>query len=366
MALRDQGIEERDGASALAGQPYHKPLDGLRAVLVMIVVLAHLEIPFPRSGGPAVDVFFVLSGFLITGLISTGVKRKAFRLKNFYVRRILRLSPALLAACLFVTVMTFLRIGDSSILAVLFAATYTTNFAIAMFGANCEPLGHCWSLAIEEQYYLLWPFVVLMLERVFRNDLSKSFVILLGALGIVAYRVSLVDSVSAVRLNFAFDTRIDSILFGGCLAYIQSWLSARQLKASVWAWGGALMLALCGSASLFWVIRTMHWTEPEMGKYGYVVCALSGCAVINYLTRYPRDFVGRLLSISPIRYIGKISYGIYVFHPLVNVMMDATFVEMWLPLKMALKIVGGILVASINFELVERRALKLKERFRGD
>jgi peptidoglycan/LPS O-acetylase OafA/YrhL len=171
---------------------YIKSLDGLRGVAVMAVVVAHSEWPYPRSGGVALDVFFVLSGFLITSLIVSDLRSNSFSFVAFYMRRMLRLFPCLVVTCIAVGALQVWNGASVPWQPITLAMTYMVNWATSVFHIDCKPLSHCWSLANEEQYYLIWPMCVVALERRSKHDLRNALFLVAVALLCASYRALMV------------------------------------------------------------------------------------------------------------------------------------------------------------------------------
>src|SRR5476649_167416 len=192
---------------------YFTALDGLRAVAVGLVMLAHAGLPYPRGGNVGVDIFFVLSGFLITGILAKEYQTfGSINRRNFYIRRFLRLSPCLIATLLLFTIFSLI-INHSVRFDILgICLTYTGDYARALFQYDLQSMDHSWSLAIEEQYYLVWPLVILVLERFSKSNTNKFLFLLSVALGLALYRAAMVGTFSASRIYFALDTHMDGLV----------------------------------------------------------------------------------------------------------------------------------------------------------
>ena len=342
---------------------YYPSLDGLRAFAVMLVMLGHAITPRVRSGGIGVDVFFVLSGFLITSLLSAEIERYGrLNLRNFYVRRILRLFPALFVTTALFCIIATLQDRQFPTRTALIAITHTANWARAVFDVHLGLVQHYWSLACEEQYYLIWPLVVLMLERTLRGPDQKALVLIALAVALAVYRYSLADKVDAARIYFALDTHMDGLVLGSALAYLLRG-SAREVLSRQGRLLGWVVVPLCGLI-LAWIMYRMTWRDPWMGRYGYALTAFASAILIADLMAGSHSWQRWPLSLAPAVYVGRISYGIYLLHPLVFYVV-ALVLPATLPrsVSIPIKIAASIAAAALSYHAYERRFLKLKERF---
>lgn len=278
-------------------------LDGVRGIAILLVMLAHLGVPGFRSGGvTGVTLFFVLSGFLITSLL-VGELGSSGRIdvKQFYVRRVRRLLPALLA--LVAVALLYESIAGKGPAQVGFsigALSYMGNW-LAVKGIWLGPwLGHTWSLAIEEQFYLLWPAVIILFRR--RLGLLLCLA-LIGAAASASERVLLWHgAVSENRVYNGTDTRADAILLGSALAL---WVArdGRLPRGWVAALGAVMLLsatALGGAADVYLV-------APTLAALGAVL-----------LLARPAN----LFAWTPLGFTGRISYSLYLWHvPMIYVIV---------------------------------------------
>jgi peptidoglycan/LPS O-acetylase OafA/YrhL len=307
---------------------YIPGLDGVRAIAVLAVLLYHSGVPGVPGGFLGVDVFFVLSGFLISSLLLQEIERtSAVSFGQFYLRRARRLLPALFGGLALSAVLVLVFAHDAAAqyrqdaISSLF---YVTNWwyvaqDLSYFEAMGRPpmLQHLWSLAVEEQFYLLWPLVLVFLFRwrgrpgVGRVALGVALAsTLLMALGSFVW--NLPASGDASRLYFGTDTHSMGLLLGAALATV--WRPgalprrvATPAKAVLWA------AALGAVAALFAILHSVGEDSAWLYRGGFlVVSAVS--AVIIALTCHPAIGFGNLLAVQPMRYIGERSYGLYVYH----------------------------------------------------
>lgn len=295
MMWRMEQVSAETGAAEQMG--YRPALDGLRGVAAAVVVAFHLG--WWDDGFHGVTVFFVLSGYLITGTLLAGER---VDLRGFYVRRVRRLMPASLAAlifCLYVNAV----VGDAVGVPLLAGLTYSSNW-VAAAGVELGATHHFWSLAIEEQFYLLWPLVVLAVPRRWLGQVAVA-----GAVAsAVAYRMS----VPAEGTYLWFHTRVDALLIGCALCVV----------ASRWRPPGWLAVA----ALLGLVFRT-SLEDVTIYAGGFTFAALCAAVLIAHQAHAPN----RLLASEPLRHLGKISYGVYLWHfPILLLARWAHVQPLWL------------------------------------
>jgi peptidoglycan/LPS O-acetylase OafA/YrhL len=381
----------------LAKHTYYPALDGLRTIAVGIVLCAHGGVTWFRSGGVGVDIFFVLSGFLITTILRTERQRTGtINFRNFYARRFLRLAPALFLTCAVVAVAkpAFGEPFPGTDLAL--ALSYTANWAQALYGYYMTWLNHCWSLAIEEQFYLIWPLVILGLERGVRTPGVKAGLLLAGAAGIAVYRAWQVGTWTDERINFGLDTRMDPLMIGAALSYAVAWAQSytpRRLRATPLHRGdsqseipsmkrgaqGAGCVGLSESASkslgwglaplalvtLFLIPNIVTWYSPWMGWIGYVLVAGLAATVLADLVLGRHSLLAPVLATRPMVYVGKISYGLYLLHLPVYFAVEKIIPDAPLVVRLGWKVGVSLALATMSYYWVEKRFLKLKDRFEG-
>ena len=312
----------RSTAPAAAGLPRIPALDGIRAVAVIAVLLFHAGVSWMPGGSLGVDIFFVLSGFLITALLVGERDRDGvIALPAFYLRRIRRLFPAMVLVLLFVGITWGLLLVKKTPtlradeLATLF---YGANWHFAFSGqgyfasfAAPSPLLHTWSLAVEEQFYLLWPLAVtFLLAR------GRSVARWAGALVVVAFVATLIQSLAGVwtdRLYYGTDTRAIPLLLGAALG---AWFVRRPRDAQLGAKAGAGLQAagFLAAAAVGWFLCVVRGQSTALYRGGFVALAALVVIVIASVSLVPRGVLARALSVAPLRYLGQISYGIYLWH----------------------------------------------------
>ncbi|HYB41754.1 MAG TPA: acyltransferase [Candidatus Methylomirabilis sp.] len=353
-----------DHAGARTAGPYrlgYRPaLDGLRGIAVLAVMLHHTGVL--EGGWLGVDVFFTLSGFLITSLLLEEYARTgAIALGRFYARRALRLVPALLAL---VAVFGVIIIASDPRIALPVAVRlatvvlYVTNWAM-MYQVTLYPFLHTWSLAIEEQFYLLWPVLLLLLLR---RISRRGVLLLVAAAGVAASAVwrgvLIQEHASLARVWVGLDVRADSLLVGCGLAMLTTW---RMLPAVAGAAPRLLTLAAgLGLCSLF----ATATFPADMERFAGTLTGIASALVIGDILT-PRSWLAPLLCRWPLVAVGRISYGLYLWHYPIFVLFGVLVTQITTvdPLRASLAWATTFAVCVASFRFVERPALRLKARF---
>ena len=318
---------------------YWPALDGVRALAVAAVLLFHGGVSWLPGGFLGVDAFFVLSGFLITSLLLAERERSGrIRLANFWLRRARRLLPALLVVLVF-TVAVFrdllprfevgLLRGDA-----LAALGYVANWRMIYRGddyftqtAAPSVLQHTWSLGIEEQFYVLWPLLVVVLVALAGRRARPVLVALClaAAAGSAVAAALLFDRLDVNRAYFGTDTRAQALLIGAALAAAlplvrrrmepSSHVPARPGPVTPMLLAVALSgLALVATVGVGWLWSHAHGTDSWLYRGGLAAGGVAVAAVLAQVVLRPRGVLGRLLAVAPLVWLGRISYGVYLWH----------------------------------------------------
>jgi peptidoglycan/LPS O-acetylase OafA/YrhL len=362
-----KGPEQSLASSALSSRMQQgtrniPSLDGLRAVSVLMVISAHMNAPLARLlpflpfwiyldwGSLGVQVFFVISGFLITHLLLKEWNASGtINLKRFYFRRALRIFPPFYLYLAVALALTLAGLFPGSVRAFVVAATYTWNY----LGQGSDLLAHTWSLSLEEQFYLLWPAALLFLGRRRSAKLAIWVIILSPASRIVTYFAA---PGHRALLNAMLHTGLDSIMFGCLLALL--WRHPRfEAWVQRWIHGPAALLA----ALFMLVIGPVGPEFRFQGRYslvfGATLNAFCIAVVLIYLVRKSDSPAGRFLNTPVLRHLGVISYSIYLWQQLFTGRNAIRFFP-W-----SLLIILGC--AEISYWLVERPSLRLRNRLEG-
>jgi peptidoglycan/LPS O-acetylase OafA/YrhL len=342
---------------------YQPALDGLRAFAVLSVFAYHLDAGWMRGGFLGVDTFFVLSGFLITSLlIGEWAPRGGISFAGFWARRARRLLPALLLVLLAVAAFAVLEApaeqldrlrGDG--LATLF---YGANWRFIESGqsyfdlfSEASPLRHMWSLAIEEQFYLVWPLITFACLRLARGrHWLLGLVCGAGTGASIATMAMLYDPSDPSRAYYGTDGRAHLLLIGAGLALVLARWSPRwgATRSTVNALG--LAGAVACLAFWLWVPDTAAW----MYRGGYAVFGLCVAAVITSAVQPGRFALRSFLSLGPLVWIGRISYGLYLWHWPVIVVASPARTGLDGPSLTVVRVGLTFALATASFYLVEQ------------
>jgi len=343
---------------------YMPGLDGLRAIALIGVMGYHWSFGFASGGFLGVSLFFVLSGYLITDILaSQWHHQQRIDLKDFWIRRFRRLLPAMLLM-LFILVV-WVTLFDHSRLAalrgdVLGAVTYISNWQFIFqeqsyfesFGPP-SPLGHFWSLAVEEQFYLLWPLIMLVGLKLFpRRGPLFSFIAIGAALSALWMAVIYQPGDDPSRVYYGTDTRAFGLLIGAGLSIVwPSWKLSSDVSVS-----SRRRLNITGLVALL-LILFMMWKVDRYESFLYqggMLLFSVAAAVLVAVLAHPAASVSRLLSWKPLLWIGVRSYGIYLWHYPVMILTspDAGARDLPWPVT-ALQIAASILLAALSWKYVE-------------
>jgi peptidoglycan/LPS O-acetylase OafA/YrhL/lysophospholipase L1-like esterase len=349
---------------------YLPALDGIRAIAVGAVVAYHLHVPFFDGGLLGVSVFFTLSGYLITSLLIRGFERQGrVELKAFWLRRARRLLPALLLMLPVVAVTAAISRPDkllTTVKQVVYALLYVANWTTIARGddyfqrfSGPGPLDHLWSLAIEEQFYIVWPLLVFALLWVSRRSSAPAlrrgllaFVTLLLAGASTWAIVHLYDphAMNNTRAYEGTDARAAALLVGALAAMALPFDRVPSVSRR-----SRIALDVVGMLGLAGVIACIARTDeysPFLYRGGELVLATS-TAVLALAASHPGTLVARALGVLPLRWLGARSYGVYLWHlPVVAFMPSTVLIERPV-LRGAVQLGLILMLAAASFRLIE-------------
>ena len=362
-------------ATPQGGASHRTALDGLRALAILGVMFVHAGAPGFRSGWIGVDLFFVLSGFLITTLLAMESSASGtIAYAPFMVRRALRLMPAYFLYALFITLLVWcwpgsVRSENGGWNAAGFTAaiwTYTINFVPQGGVWNGQDLSvHLWSLAVEQQYYLVWPLVILALHS--RAAALRWVAVALA----VATTAAFVLTPDSLYKNDMLYTRGFSLVVASALAL---WVFHRPSLARHAGFNRALDVAggllLVGLAVAPYALG---WPESRMHEvFIPLLVPVFAFWIARLWTAGGDGWMRRLLQSRSLVYVGKISYGVYLYHEAVRVAVWFTmkpWMDHWPPAagfatRMAVYFVLSFALAAVSYEFFEKKFLRLAGRFR--
>jgi peptidoglycan/LPS O-acetylase OafA/YrhL len=383
----------RPDASASREAPRSPPLDGVRGLAILFVMLFHFTalvgppqrfldecvLKVTAAGWCGVDLFFVLSGFLITGILLDAKPGATRYFRNFYARRTLRIFPAYYMFLLLMAVVVPLVLSNERDAMAYFRerlvwyATYTTNIhqdGNPIFRGDFYFASHLWSLAAEEQFYLVWPAVVLLLPR--RSLMGMCGVVIVAALLVrVALDVADVDHYVGHEITPA---RMDTLAVGALIS-----LAARDAHDVALLRRVAPPVSLAAAAALIIIFFTRYRFSPfdtavQTAGYTAIAFAFGGIVVLAMSVR-PGSAADAVLSFRWLRFLGKYSYALYLFHwPVASMIAHRTDALDGVPLvagsillreAVFITLAGSIsiAVAWVSWQVWEGQWLKLKSRF---
>jgi peptidoglycan/LPS O-acetylase OafA/YrhL len=346
-------------------------LDGLRALSILLVVALHTIQRFSLShhvarvwyaifdGGTGVYIFFVISGYLITGLLlNEHQKRGSISMRGFYLRRAMRILPPLYAY-----VAVLLLLGWAGRLAlnridILSALFFFHDYAPATMWS----LEHFWSLSIEEQFYFLWPLILFyclrkpgIAGRLTASRIALAVILISPVVRVLSFRLN----IPYLHNGYGFHMRADALMYGCVFALLQGTPMFERVYAVAtkiwWIPPAVIFVSDCIGARF-----TNYWQLP----FGYTICGAAIAFFLLWCVRNPDSVVGRILNARPVMHIGVLSYSIYLWQTLFihsyngpvfgqSLKLFTIFPFSWL---------GILIVAELSFYLVERPSLHLRNR----
>ncbi|SDR70600.1 Peptidoglycan/LPS O-acetylase OafA/YrhL, contains acyltransferase and SGNH-hydrolase domains [Halopseudomonas sabulinigri] len=288
---------------------YRPEIDGLRALAVVPVVLFHSGVEAFSGGFSGVNIFFVISGYLITSIISREIESNTFKISTFYQKRADRLFPVLASVLLATLIIGFFTSPPDEYQeiakSVIAAGTFTSNIFFwstsDYFSASAFtiPLLHTWSLGIEEQFYIFFPFVLII---AFRLKLPIALVAIAAAVSFTLSSLALQNYSSATF--YLLPTRAWELLIGALLALIRLPIPSRRIASEVLSWTGLSMCLWC----IFFFNKETAFPGPN------ALFPVLGAALLIYSTAHPQNSIRKAFNFAPVTTLGKASYSIYMWH----------------------------------------------------
>jgi peptidoglycan/LPS O-acetylase OafA/YrhL len=341
---------------------YVPSLDGVRGVAVLLVIVYHCWTPALPGGLVGVDLFFVLSGFLITTLLlRERAETGRVWLPGFYARRALRLLPALAVVLLVCTLYARLNPGwrdaAPTLQGVRGTLTYTSNWMFAS-QVRLGMLTHSWSLSVEEQFYVVWPLVLIGLIA-WGRERAALLACLVGAGAVVAERSLMVlHGVPWQRMYGGFDTRADALLIGCALALAAELGLLRRVPKLLMS-----AVALAGAICIGWMAARLDG-PGALAPWRYLLVAVCAAGVVAALAVRPSRGPHRLLELWPLVATGRVSYGLYLWHVPILAVVGRTWTELTRPAALLITLTLSLAVAALSDRLIERPCNALRGRLR--
>lgn len=334
-------------------------LDALRALAVFLVLADHSGWVGPFGlplfdGGFGVMLFFVLSGFLITrGLLAELDHHHTIDLGRFYLRRAARLLPVFYVYVVVGLILLTLAHRPVPWGAIWSSSAYVVNYYQAFTGAASHYLSHCWSLAVEEQFYMLWPLALLFIHRHLKVTWQG---VLAMTLALIACRIGWVFAGATDEYLYrALETRGDQLALGGLLACAVASARVREAISRVPARGWLLLAGLVLVILSFNVFRGSNVLKYAIGFSIESTLVTLGLPLVILTASQTKGFASSLLNARWVAWVGRISYGIYLFHPMVLHPVRNILTRQGIPadLAIALSMVAVAIVAHLSFRWFE-------------
>lgn len=362
--FREKYTEEQPLVQPIGAKRYMPGVDGLRAISVLAVIAYHLNMNWARGGLIGVGIFFVISGYLITDqIISQWERYGRLNLVDFWIRRARRLLPAMIVMLLVVTLWLFIieparwnSLKGDFISSLLYINNWWLIFHdvsyFESFGPP-SPIGHLWSLSIEEQFYILWPLALLIgLKNVRRRGKLIAWILACAGVSALAMALIYVPGTDPSRVYYGTDTRMFALLIGAALAV--AWPS-QKLKDKVIAPSRIKMDMIGGVGLLMLIALIYRMNEFDALLYngGFLFISILTAIVIAVLA-HPASRLGRIMGCKPLRWIGVRSYSLYIWHyPVIILTSPEGNPDNSSVLYIIIQLAVSFLLAALSYKMVE-------------
>lgn len=328
---------------------YRPEIDGLRALAALSVVIFHVNKDLLPGGFLGVDIFFVISGFLISSIIMRQVEAGTWSFKSFYIKRLKRLAPAMMVVCLLTPIFALAILGPSQLVATaksaFYSVLYVSNFQYWIesgyfdSGAIYKPLLHTWSLSVEEQFYLIWPALILLALKFSKKVLPVLFSLLFILSLAASY---FYENTDGAAVFFLMPFRIYEFAIGALLIFVLPRTPISALSGN--------LLRVIGTSLIVVPMFILAGDMPRLQLWALLAC-LGTCLIIySGVSGATQTVFTNKVSL----YFGKISYSLYLVHwPLISLVFIATFQPFGVVLQLAL-LVASVILGAMLYEWIEK------------
>ncbi|OCG32739.1 hypothetical protein A9G34_04235 [Gilliamella sp. Choc4-2] len=361
---------------------YRSDIDGLRALAVLSVIIYHLNNNWLQGGFIGVDIFFVISGFLITKIIYSEICNNTFSFKNFYQRRINRILPVFFCVMLLTSIFTWYLFLPKDLMLFLRSLKSTTYFWENMFfaqntggywdtSAESMPILHTWSLAVEEQFYIILPVILLILLKMKQRSI-KLVLTVLFIIAFISFLLAQISPESAflTKYNYysLFTGRAGELLIGSIIGIISVNIDNKHNGLNNLAQQQALLIRcnIMSFIGLIGIVLSITFISDKIlfPSFWAVIPAISAATILYCY--HPKTIVSRLLSLKPVVFVGKISYSLYLWHwPIIVLTRKYLFIKEFNSAEQYIIVSLITLILSIiSYFLIERPCRINKRSFK--
>jgi peptidoglycan/LPS O-acetylase OafA/YrhL len=358
---------ERPGRVALQPMGHIPALDGLRAFAIGFVFLLHLYATIFSGGNSGVDLFFVLSGFLITKLaLEERQKRGSVSLSDFYLRRVFRILPALAVLLVFLLVLSFgtlSDVGHTLRLEILLSAASMGNLWALFYGFDVRTaLAHTWSLGLEEQFYVVWPMILALVPLVRRSPIKFARVVVIATVASVLIgRVVVAGFLDYPHWESIPFFNFDGLAIGCLIAiWVHHDSAGQSWKLPQWP------AALAAAFVIFDLVaaRVYFDHDPYHVRTLLLRVAFGYLVLVTVSNLDPR--AAKALSVAPLTLLGRLSYSLYLWHvPVFFILSKERHPDISRPVLVVVRAVAALGAAALSYYFIERPALAFGRRVRA-